>query len=426
MYAYGYVMWVYRILSMTAENTVNMKIETGSGTISLVSLIAILSISLVVNLPGLAISPVMGKLTHIFPTASQLEIQLLTVLPNLFIIPFVLLSGRLSVSSGKIKLIVLGLLIYLTSGALYFFADSMWQLIAISSLLGVGCGILIPLAAGLIADRFTGKYRMKQLGIKSGIANISLVGATLLVGILANYGWRLPFVVYLLPIIPLMLSWFIGSGNEGSVPQDENEYQLDSEKSSPQTIKKLLGVTGLYGFYTYTVVIISYYLPFIVQLRHIDSSSLGVITSMFFLSIVVPGFFLTSIIKVFKQRSVLISSVSLALGIIVVILASHTWHYIAAMIFMGFGYGVVQPIVYDKASLIAPKSKVTLFLSIVLAVNYVSVSASPFIIDMFKKLFGSESPLFPFVFNLVLMGCFIVYALIFRNKFIFIIDKEYV
>ena len=129
-----------------------MKINTGKGTISLMTLIAIWSISLTVNLPGLAITPMLGNLDKIFPHTSELEIQLLTVLPNLCIIPFVLLSGRLSLSKSKIRIVVVALAIYLASGILYFFARNMVDLIVISCLLGIGCGLLIPLAAGLLAD----------------------------------------------------------------------------------------------------------------------------------------------------------------------------------------------------------------------------------------------------------------------------------
>ncbi len=130
-----------------------MRINTGKGTISLLTLAAIWSISLVVNLPGLAITPMLGNLDKIFPGTSELEIQLLTVLPNLFIIPFVLLSGKLSLSKSKISIVVVALVIYLASGILYFFARSMVALIVISCLLGVGCGLLIPLAAGLLVCR---------------------------------------------------------------------------------------------------------------------------------------------------------------------------------------------------------------------------------------------------------------------------------
>ena len=70
---------------------------------------------------------------------------------------------------------MVALAIYLASGILYFFAKSMVDLIVISCLLGIGCGLLIPLAAGLLADTFVGKYRMRQLGIKSGLEYRSLL-----------------------------------------------------------------------------------------------------------------------------------------------------------------------------------------------------------------------------------------------------------
>lgn len=104
-----------------------MRINTGKGSISLMTLIAIWSISLVVNLPGLAITPMLGNLDKIFPDTSELEIQLLTVLPNLFIIPFVLLSGKLSLSKSKISIVVVALVIYLASGILYFSLGAWWH-----------------------------------------------------------------------------------------------------------------------------------------------------------------------------------------------------------------------------------------------------------------------------------------------------------
>ena len=88
-------------------------VDSGSGKIPLITLLAILSISLTVNLPGLAISPIMGKLQSIFPSASEFEIQLLTVLPNLVIIPFMLIAGKLSVKCKQSLLVTIGLAIYL-------------------------------------------------------------------------------------------------------------------------------------------------------------------------------------------------------------------------------------------------------------------------------------------------------------------------
>ena len=58
-----------------------MKIQTGRGTISLIILIGIWSISALTSLPGLAVSPILGDLKTIFPDSSDLDIQMLTSLP---------------------------------------------------------------------------------------------------------------------------------------------------------------------------------------------------------------------------------------------------------------------------------------------------------------------------------------------------------
>ena len=82
-----------------------MKIKTGKGTITLGVLLAIWSVSAIASLPGLAISPILGDLDKIFPHTSHLEIQMLSSLPSLLIIPCVLLAGKLSENRNKLKIL---------------------------------------------------------------------------------------------------------------------------------------------------------------------------------------------------------------------------------------------------------------------------------------------------------------------------------
>lgn len=123
-----------------------MKISTGKGTISLPVLLAIWSVSAVTSLPGLAVSPILGDLNTIFPSASDLEIQMLTSLPSLLIIPFVLLSGKLSVGRDKLWILVVGLVIFLLSGIACLFIRNITALILVSCILGIGAGMVIPLS----------------------------------------------------------------------------------------------------------------------------------------------------------------------------------------------------------------------------------------------------------------------------------------
>ena len=74
-----------------------MRIQTGRGTIPLITLIGIWSISALNALPGLAVTPILGKLSVIFPHSTELDVQMLSSLPSLLIIPFIILAGKLTV-----------------------------------------------------------------------------------------------------------------------------------------------------------------------------------------------------------------------------------------------------------------------------------------------------------------------------------------
>lgn len=421
-----------------------IRIPTGNGSITLPALLAIWSISLVVNLPGLAVSPMLGNLDKIFPHVGDLEIQLLTVLPNLLIIPFVLFSGKLSESKDKVRIVVIGLAIYLVAGILYFFAESMPMLIATSCLLGCGCGLVIPLAAGLIADTFSGKYRMQQLGIKSGISNMALVAATFAVGWLNHGNWHTPFLVYLIPIIPLALILFVRNVNPtasvkmnsiragADLTQTESMPEVGTPKPGEKICKgfivgRIMGLLGLYAFVTYTVSVISYYLPFLIQEDHLSSDITGTVTALFYLAVFLPGFILPYVIKLLGQRTSLLAAVSIAAGLLLMSMASeHIMPYVAAVL-MGFGYGVFQPVIYDKATYtVTDGRKSTLSLAIVLSVNYIAVAMTPFVIDFFRDIIGTKSNHFPFILNFALTMLFAVVVVLRRKTFTFRMSNEFV
>ena len=83
------------------------------------------ALSLAVDLPGLAVTPIEGSLRSIFPDVTDFKIQLLTVLPNVVIIPFVLLSGKLSETRHKVLVIALGTILYIVAGALSIWSGSL-------------------------------------------------------------------------------------------------------------------------------------------------------------------------------------------------------------------------------------------------------------------------------------------------------------
>lgn len=409
-----------------------MRIQTGRGTIPLITLIGIWSISALNALPGLAVTPILGKLSVIFPHSTELDVQMLSSLPSLLIIPFIILAGKLTEKVNFIRLLQVGLAIFALSGILYLFAGKMWQLIAISAMLGVGSGMIIPLSTGLISKYFVGPYRVKQFGFSSAITNITLVVATAVTGYLAEVNWHLPFVVYLFPLVSLVLSVYlrrsmISEEGSASIANDEKEETgvppIDPEVGKSKygvNIKHLLQVMMFYGLSTYLALIVTFNLPFLMEEYHFSSGDSGVMISLFFLAIMAPGLFLNRIVGLFREKTKFYSLLCIAVGLALIWISPKEWVIAPGCILVGLGYGVIQPVIYDKTTHTAVPMKATLALAFVMMMNYLAILLCPFIIDFFQStVFHIKSQQFAFVFNLCITLVALIWAYCKRNTFLF-------
>ena len=402
-----------------------MKINTGQGTIPLITLIGIWSVSALTSLPGLAVSPILGELSTIFPHATELDIQMLTSLPSLLIIPFVLLAGKLAEKRDFIRLLRVGLWLFAASGVLYLFSSRMWQLMAVSALLGIGAGLIIPLSTGLISRYFTGEYRVRQFGYSSAITNMTLVVATAVTGYLAEVHWRLPFAVYLLPLISLVLSAYLKK-DAASVTIKQAAAIIPPIQSTPVIsgkygihIRHLVQLMLFYGLVTYVVLVVTFNLPFLMEAHHFSSGNSGLMISLFFLAIMAPGFMLDSLVKLLGNKTKLYSLLAIAIGLLLIWISPTEWLIVPGCILVGLGYGIIQPLIYDKTVDTAIPQKTTLALAFVMVMNYLAILLSPFITDFFQWIFHTGSQEFPFIFNLLITVGTFFWAYRCRDTFLF-------
>lgn len=426
-----------------------MQVKTGKGTISMMVVLAIWSLSLAVDLPGLAVTPIEGSLRHIFPDVTDFKIQLLTVLPNLVIIPFVLLSGKLSETRHKIPVIAAGTVLYIVAGALSIFSSSLTALIWLSCLLGAGCGLILPFSTGLIADVFVGKYRTKQMGIISAIGNIALVGATFVVGFLAAKSWHLPFLVYLIPLVSLVLIPFLKKipQSDYAAAEAADKASASEAKSAPLTIPaadadgfstKGQSVKGgfyigrtiwlllAYFFFVFATSVPAYYLPNLMPQYNMTTEEVSTVTSVFYLAMFVIGLFVTGTMKIFRRTTFVLATALIVGGFVLFIFTRSLPIYIIASAIVGLGNGLAQPIFYTKATEICVSdSKATLALAYLQVANYVAISLVPVLIGFSENIFGNHTNLFPFVITGIAAAVVLVFAVIRSNHFVFGIHKQY-
>ncbi|MBD5176496.1 MAG: MFS transporter [Bacteroidales bacterium] len=407
-------------------------ISNGRGQIPLITMFALLSISLTVNLPGLAVSPLMGKLEDLFPGTTQLEIQLLTLLPNLVIIPMILLSGRITNLKNQTIILGIGLCIFLFSGILYLFADSMPLIIGLGALLGIGCGLIVPIAASILSEWFYGTERVKVLGYKSGTSNGIVILATIFVGWVADYSWHAAFSVYLVPIIPLLLlpfmtNHFITKHIHEPAPSATAPAVATAVKSTPDQqqltfkhpLRTLSGLILLYIGLTATSMVFTYYLPFTMKHYGLSSSLVGIATAMFYVTAMLGGFSLAPYLKLTKRTALYVCIIIMALGLMILGIFHSTATYIIGVLLIGLGYGFFQPIIYNKTTEIAPTKKdATKFFSYTLAGNYVAISCLPLVVEFFQWLFHNHTANFPYFLNAGILALIFLIGLWKRRSFV--------
>ncbi len=451
-----------------------MQVKTGKGPISMMVVLAIWSLSLAVDLPGLAVTPIEGSLRSIFTDATDFKIQLLTVLPNLVIIPFVLLSGKLSETRHKILVITLGTIMYLVAGILSIFSSSLNMLIILSCLLGAGCGLILPFSTGLIADVFTGKYRVKQMGIISAIGNIALVLATFAVGYLVagdlTHTWHRAFFVYLIPLLSLVLIPFlkeIPKSDYAAAPATDSasqtttataaqsasksdataaktatpaaksatpvavpEVDADGFSTKGQVVKggfyvgRTIWLLLAYFFFVFATCIPSYYLP---NFKWISSEQASTMTSVFYFAMFVVGLALTPVMKAFRKTT-FIAATAMIVGsfALFIFVPGNLVVYIIAAALCGLGNGIAQPIFYTKATeVVTSDSKSTLSLAYLQVANYVAISMVPVIIGAGEKIFHTTSTMFPFIFVGIASAIVLVCVILRSRHFVFGMSKNY-
>lgn len=393
-----------------------MKIKTGRGTITLLVLIAIYSISMVTSLPGLAISPILGHLETIFKDASKLQLQMLESLPSFIIVPFILLAGRLSLRVNKKKLLIFGLSIFFLCSIIYPFANKMWLLLLISAILGIGAGMVIPFSTGLVADYFSGKYRTRQLGLVSSITNVSLVLATLFAGFLAGVNWHLPFLVYCLSGISLIFTFFL----DNKPPYSQASGQKPPVPSKKSASFRFDWPIRLMLFY-YFITLLALNIPFNLSLYmhnlkvgNYDTS--GTLISVFFLAMTLPGLFINNIISKLKSNTNFIALCCICIGLLPFTMKSELILLTIGVILIGLGYGIMQPIIYDKTAASVTPAHATYALALVMVMNYVAIITYPFILEGLSHLFrASSSSYFPFIFSIIIAAIFTVFTFFRRN-----------
>ncbi len=172
-------------------------------TLLLVSSLTIMSV--------ITISPALPQMAAAFSGVknSSFLVKLVLTIPALMIALFSPITGRLIDRYGRLMILWFALVLYAVAGSAGYYLKDLYEILISRAVLGISVGMSMTIVITLIADYFEGIERQKFVGLQ--IAFMSLGGIIFLTlgGVLADYGWKYPFLIYLfsLAVLPLTISF---------------------------------------------------------------------------------------------------------------------------------------------------------------------------------------------------------------------------
>ena len=145
----------------------------------------------------------------------------------------------------------------------------------------------------------------------------------------------------------------------------------------------------------------------------------GTYISVFFLAIMAPGFMLNRFIDAWGRSTQLWCMLMIVVGLGLIAVTSNVWLVGLGCVLSGVGYGIIQPIMYDRTTHIVLPHKSTLALACVMAMNYVAILVCPFVVKLFKLIMHDTSELFAFQLNTFLAALTLLVAFIYRKSALF-------
>jgi len=356
---------------------------------------AIITMSLV-QMGTNGIAPILARISTAFPEASDTQIQFLMTFPSIFCLVFTLVSALLSDRLPKKTLSIAGLTVIGCAGILAcLFHGTLLVLYVWAAFLGIGIGMVAPMAPSLVNECFDGNERQTMLGWQNSANNIGSMIMTFLSGFLALMGWHFGYLVYLLGIPGIIFAAIAVPGkkhNQSAAISGPAVMTQPGRGKFRLVILKEMIITALFLF-IYSAAPAN--LAMLVAQRGLgDTAYAGTVSTMFLLGGTVSGLFFGKISGIFKGFTAALGTLFLAAGAVLIGLSTSTPALIIGCLVAGASISMTLPVCMGSASRL--KGYETLNSAIILSSSFVGVFLAPMITNIASAVTGSSDTSFRF------------------------------
>lgn len=369
---------------------------------------AILTMSLV-QMGANGIAPILAQIGETFSAASPARIQFLMTFPTIFSLIFTMITAFVSDVIPKKKLVVAGLTVVGLGGVLAFcFHGSLAILFLWAAVIGIGIGMVAPVAPALINENFSGGDKQMMLGLQNSSSTAGGMLMSFIGGFLALAGWPFGYLVYLIGIPGLILAVIglprdIGTTSGKTEETTRGKFRLVIWKEMLITILLLTAFSSIPAN-----------ISMLVEERSLgDTSVSGTVSTVFLLGGLVGGLLYGKIAPRLKRFTSTLGALLLAAGALVLALAGNVALVLIGCFFAGFAT-MVMPANLAAAGRLPGYE--TLNSALILSSSFIGAFITPVLTGIALALSGSPSVTYRFYTTVAAALILAVLTVLFGEK----------
>ncbi len=376
--------------------------------------VSILSLSLLTVMAGAAMAPALGVIREYFSDEKTLFVQLIISMPAVFIFLTSFVFPKLAAKLRARTLLMVGLAFYTIGGSVAGVFSSIWLVLLMRALVGIGVGIIMPLSTGLLAFYFSPQEQEGLMGWSSAMNNMGGVIATLISGALATVSWRISFLVYLMGLISIVLcAAFMPNDNIQSDEPDEQRGSAEAGRSLPSTGQVFR------SNYVYIIAMFLEMSTFFIYPANFAmvTAKAGVIpedlTAVIMATMDLVAFFGGMLFVKVKAAAggstKFVSPILFVAGYVLLGVVGGWFGVIAGSVCVGFANGEGIPMIISEASKKMGRLAATTVMPLISAALYIAQFASPFIMSGVTAVAGDAVNL-PYYWGAALAVIFLLWS----------------
>lgn len=347
-----------------------------------------------------AVSSILANIATEFPDASVTTIQYLMTFPNLMIVAVSVIAAGLAERISKRTLAATGLLLAAVSGILSFAVHgSILILYVWAGMLGIGVGLVVPMANSLISDYFQENERDTMLGYQTGAANAGSMIMTYVGGVLATIAWQFDYLVYLLAIPGLILTlMFVPKQNviaKDTVTTEKKKLKI----SAYEVLFCIVAAVYMLMFYLGPTNIALYFS----EKQIGNTMTAGMASSLLLLGGVLMGFLFGKLAEKIGKHTITLGFLALFVGYTLIYMKGQLISTYIGCLLVGMSNPLVLPQCMGSV-VTEDKQRSTVMMSVVFAIANLGTFLAPGITIVSKMVMHAETAASRFVFAGIVTG----------------------